>query len=207
MLKSLFLLTTTLALGSLAAAPVKIMALPFNITAPGTYELTANLVSVSGQGAVTINSPKVGAIIVDLEGYTISQTGTSTGVYVVSNATSSSITIRNGTLQNFPTGVVAGQAAATVYLSNIHLQSLILNNCTYAGVTFFLIGGSTINNCSFQKTNGSTALYGIEDFYGPGGNSYSNNSFDGNEQFELAVSSANNTPVILDHFHLEPATN
>jgi hypothetical protein len=45
------------------------------------------------------------------------------------------------------------------------------------------------------------AAYGIRDDASQGGNSYSNNRFDGNEATEMKLSSIG--AVVLEHFHLE----
>jgi outer membrane lipoprotein SlyB len=91
---------------STQAANIKIASLPFNIT--GTYVLSANL-SYPSQQNVAITIP--GAVILDLQGHTLSGGGgysIAVGIGTFAGSTiknSDPIIVQNGTLQNFGFGL------------------------------------------------------------------------------------------------------
>jgi hypothetical protein len=178
-----------------ATNPIKIFSLPFNITAPGTYQLASNLTCSIYGTAITINSTVAGKILLNLEGFTISQfpneTGFAGGIVVQANPTNSNITIENGTITNFGVGVLlnpSGTSAAPSYLSNVHLDSLTFfmpSVQTEAAVFLGQVSSSSVNNCSF---NGPVEISAIMDWYSKTGNSYSNNTFHiGNNNVALQV--------------------
>jgi hypothetical protein len=110
------LLTAALSLiisaNAVQAANIQISSLPFTISAPGTYKVTANLTCPAAETAITINSSIAGAIIVNLEGFTLNanpNTGSLvSGIQITGNSTASSITILNGNIVNFNVGIGAG---------------------------------------------------------------------------------------------------
>jgi hypothetical protein len=207
----LFLLTMALGLASSFGAPIQISALPFNITAPGTYVLTSNKSSVDP--AITINTSVAGPVVLDLGGFTIlsNNGGTSSGgVSVPANPTGSSITIRNGTIQGFYDGIQVQTGSATGYVSNIHIEKINLSNSRWAGVEFFQVNSSSIIDCSVTAPGGSgsaVSQWGIRDLSSEGGNRYVNISFDGNQFITLEVqengTNGTNGPSVLEHFHFE----
>jgi hypothetical protein len=93
---------------------IPISYLPFDITAPGTYVLTANLISTATRlnfegynGAINISGALMGPVVVDLKGFTLTGPGAnSIGIDIgaFSNGLTNTypITIRNGTLTKFP---------------------------------------------------------------------------------------------------------
>jgi hypothetical protein len=95
---------------STQAANIKIASLPFNIT--GTYVLSANLSYPSQQNvAITISTAIPGAVILDLQGHTLSGGGgysIAVGIGTFAGSTiknSDPIIVQNGTLQNFGFGL------------------------------------------------------------------------------------------------------
>jgi hypothetical protein len=159
--------------------------LPFNITVPGTYVLVHNL-SYSGTApAITITANLTGPVIVNLKGYAL--TGvlevTPIGVSVEGYAPSvSTITIENGTINNFETGVSAIASNAIVggawsnFLSGINIRNLVVTGAvnpqdTGAGVFLEAVNNSIISNCSLSGS------YGIRDHQSAGGNLYTNITF------------------------------
>ena len=168
---------------SAQSATTKITLLPFSITAPGTYQLASNLTCPAFGTAITINSPVAGKILLNLEGFTISQfpneTGFAGGIVVEANPTKSNITIENGTLTNFGVGVLinpSGTSNAPSYLSNVHLDNLTIfmpSVQSEAAVLLGQVSSSSVNNCIF---NGQVETGAIIDWYSKTGNSYSNNN-------------------------------
>jgi hypothetical protein len=183
---------------------IKISALPFNITAPGTYVLTSNLTSPItsyGVGAINISPAIAGSVVVDLGGFTLTgpgpwqSGGITIGVTIgVIGGTPNTypIRVRHGTIQNF------GIAVQTQAASNITINSVVFNLPTtsdaigIAGVMLNNTDSSIVNNCTFNlngATNGVT--YGITDYLSTGGNSYNNNTFV-NLYSDLVVCAGNN---------------
>jgi hypothetical protein len=169
---------------SAQSADIKISSLPFAITAPGTYVVTGNLSFQSQQGsAITIPSSLSGAVILDLNGFTLTGGGgISVGVGIGGGftgpfvANSHPITVRNGTLKNFAFGVWAETNVPTAPLTSIEVNNLtfFLSQPPAGNSTCVLFGGyvdsSSVTNCSFNN-----AAYGIQDVLSFGGNRYTNN--------------------------------
>jgi hypothetical protein len=168
-----------------SSTSIKISALPFNITAPGTYVLTANLASpltTYGLGAINISTPIAGPVVLDLKGFTLTGNGVySTGVSIGYNDTfgnTAPITIRNGTLTNFGYGVNVfsqGKYTSDITVNNIVFNpSLVVLGNGGCGVRFDGVNSSNVNNCIF---NG--AYQAVLDQGSLGGNSYNNDTFNG----------------------------
>jgi hypothetical protein len=92
---------------SAQAANIKISALPFAITSPGTYVLSRNLSFTTGNpgdSAISIASNIQGPVAINLNGFTISG-GVSSDRAITINATNEGpISIRDGTITNFGYG-------------------------------------------------------------------------------------------------------
>ena len=182
------------------AANVQITSLPFNITAPGTYVLTSNLswTQINGTPAITVATTVAGPVILNLEGFTLSTPGNENvagGVLVQSNPTNSKITIRNGTIEYFSTGVNAG--STTGYLSNIHIETITFVG-NREGISFRQVNSSTVSNCTFiAYLPIGGALNGISDSDSQGGNLYIDNYFDGYQNIEFQVNSGAGNPIVL----------
>jgi hypothetical protein len=167
---------------------IPISFLPFpTITAPGSYKVTSNLTCPADVTGITINSSKAGAIVVDLGGFTLNaypNMGSSvSGIQVTGNSTSSSITIQNGSINNFNVGLGAGviEDPEVTFWSNIHIKNIEATS-RRAGVSFAQINSSTIDGCTFHGGN-----WGIQDQLTNTGNSYNNNRFTGFEGTALEV--------------------
>ncbi len=80
-----------------------IPALPFTISTPGSYYVTTNLTVASGDG-ITIGASEV---TLDLMGFALQGGGSGFGVYV--NAAVTNVSVGNGTLLRWNTGVLAIQ--------------------------------------------------------------------------------------------------
>jgi hypothetical protein len=204
--KILFVLASALTLASSFAVPIPITAVPFAITAPGTYVLSSNLTSFASQPAITIDSPTAGQIILDLGGFTLQFNPNfgpgHSGIAIQSNSTSSNITIRNGTVQHFGVGVDVNPLA-TGFLSNIHINNITFTGDIPAGVQFHQVNSSSVTNCTFTQCS----FYGIRDLDTQTGNQYGYDAFNGETDFHgaaFAVSFFNlNSTVTLEHAHFE----
>jgi hypothetical protein len=100
-------------------ARTPISSLPFTVSAPGSYYVTANLFAVAGQNGITIAANNV---TIDLNGFTLFGSGGGSGEAIWSPAAQQNLVVRNGTVRNWPGSGVnfydAGSSLATV--ENIH---------------------------------------------------------------------------------------
>jgi hypothetical protein len=161
------------------AATTTITALPFNISAPGTYVLATDLTVPSlssGAVAITIyqsNFTPTGTIILDLGGHTI-HGGAFTGMRVSST---NYITIMNGTLDGFSDGidvVMGGGTFAHLLIDNITFKSTKNNT---SGITMSKTNGAVVSRCNFI----GPMYCGVSDHYSTVGSTFINLNFDGNQ--------------------------
>lgn len=162
--------------------PTVITQVPFVIIAPGTYVLASDLVDNSIQDAITISLPTPGKVILDLQGFTLINSipvGTvgdgGNGVVIKNNPTGSTITVRNGTIQEFFYDVLATSC------TNVHVEHLKLIGLAGAGaacVAFTDTSASSVDYCSFFGIPQGSPSFGILDEASQAGNSYSNDTFD-----------------------------
>jgi hypothetical protein len=183
---------------------IKISALPFTITAPGTYVLTGNLAGSGASGyatAIDIAPTTPGPVVVDLNGFTIDANGND-GVILYggypSVANAYPVTIENGTITNYLYGVYASYGGTPgVYMSDILVKNIVFDSSSVNGATAIYFGGvnsSSVNNCTIRNVPN-----GISDNNSALGNSYSNIAFV-NVPSPLFVhpSVATNSTVVLD---------
>ena len=191
--------------------PIQISSLPFNITAPGAYVLTNNLSYPStgfGTNPVAIGislSTAVGPIILDLQGFTITNTNPQNASECIRIQTGSQVlvqnplTIRNGTISNFSEGV-SDYLVYPITVTNVTFNVVTPTsdqNPPIWGVGLTGTSNSTVSNCHFTSTinlSGVQAI-GIYDYSGmaTGGNTYNNNTFT-NIFTPLTVSGAPGSP-------------
>ena len=169
---------------------IKISALPFNITAPGTYVLTGNL--TASVNAITVNAVVSGKVIIDLNGWTLTSLTNQSGIVVQS---SSNVTIRNGTLTGFGFGVYAG------FSKDVDIQKITFRNSLIIGCYFNGTNLSNVSNCTFINDQGGQAN-GIQDYDTQGGNHFNNNSFDGHQIWTIIV--WNSVPSIIEQYEVSP---
>jgi hypothetical protein len=184
-----------------ANAQFTISAVPYTITAPGTYVLSSNLTSFVPGAAITINSRTAGRIILDLGGFTLQLNPNNgpgyTGIAIQANPTASNITVRNGTVGNFHIGIDVNPSA-NGWLSNVHIDGMTFIGDVMACVQFQQVNSSSITNCTFDFGG----FYDILDGGSQGGNTYSDDFFSGPFYFggaAISVSPANN--ATLEHMH------
>jgi hypothetical protein len=196
---ALGLITNGTLMGKTPAIPIN--ALPFTITAPGTYVVTGNLTfSAPATGsyvtAITVPTSLSGPVVIDLGGFTLTAVtlpnqpledipvGVGIGAAANSPFVSNTypITVRNGTFHNFGLGVWAA-LNGTVTLTDLTVTNVTVTTDPPAvgygaggGISFAGVISSSVANCTF---NGLAQA--ITDEASPGGNTYSNNIFNGCE--------------------------
>jgi hypothetical protein len=169
------------------AAPIQIAALPFSILKAGTYVLAKNLACPAGLIAITINSASnafTGPVVLDLQGHTLSGAGGSTGIFVTQSPISTlipktpSITVQNGTITNFSTGIIAetpwrDELATNIVLNNLDItQSVSSSNVPGVGLFMGFLKGCVVSNCQFSNCD-----VGIQAIDCHEGNVFVNDSF------------------------------
>jgi hypothetical protein len=170
--------------------PVIITALPFTITAPGTYVLKNNLLFNSDPNgiAIQIETTVQGSVTLDLQGFTITgpnvasitpgeATAASVGVAIGGDTASRGITnqypiaIKNGTLTGFMTDVRAGDDGGAggipikpinaLAAKNLTLNTVKLNGTRQGvGFRFLTVNSTIIDSCTFQDAVSSGIVEG-----------------------------------------------
>lgn len=124
-------------------------------------------------GAITISGPIEGAVVVDLKGFSITNSNLSAesvGIKIQAPALTNGypVTIRNGTV-SFPFGLIDD------FVSNVTVKNITFTEAGQA-VTLNSVTNSTVNNCNFNATSSQSAS-GIIDNFSSGGNTYNKNNF------------------------------
>jgi hypothetical protein len=107
-----------------------IPAVPYNINSPGTYCLSANL-------STTVNGIGIYAddVVVDLNGHTIENlAGSGTWARGIYSSGHSNITIRNGTVRGFRTGVMLLSNATFTNSQGHVIEGLRVDRCMQEGI-------------------------------------------------------------------------
>ena len=149
-------ISSLLSMSGFAKTKTVIATVPFIIATAGTYVLAANLtLSGTGASAVTVNASNVA---IDLSGFTLAtsdQTASNTGITVSSTATN--VTIANGKITGFGTGVLlqgANEVVENLSLSNPGQGIEADNPCTSSVIRGCFITGNGLNEGVFL--NGCT---------------------------------------------------
>lgn len=142
---------------------------PFTIASPGVYCLVHDLASAATTGAaVTIVADNV---FLDLRGYTLDGSGAGTGTQAIgiSSFGRSGVTVTNGTIKGFHTGIEIASAPGT--RGNV-VRGVRADRNTSVGIS---VGGTgaVIRDNLVVETGGSTLLpnpraYGISAYGAPG---------------------------------------
>ena len=122
-----------------------ISAAGFDITQPGSYYLTRNITGVSGDSGISIAASNV---TLNLNGFAlIGSPGATQGVIVT--GTRSAVTVRNGTVRDWPSTGVDLDGASSALLDDVH----VLNN---GGTQVRLGRNSTARDC--QSSGGTLGI-------------------------------------------------
>lgn len=125
-----------------------ITALPFEITASGSYYLVTNLTGSAGTNGITI---KTSDVTLDLRGFALSGVGGSLdGIHIGVSAAHTNIVVRNGTVRNWGDDGVDGLNGVNCLFENLTLA----NNNAYG---IFAGSDSTIISC-LARSNGGRGI-------------------------------------------------
>lgn len=119
-----------------------------SINTPGSYVLTGNVGGTGGNG-IAISADNV---TLDLNGYAVSS-GFNTGNGIVIGSGLKGITVRNGLINGFSTGILISAVA-----SEIVLQDLLIREARTTGIQGTNVNGRSvrISRCSIYDTGAST---------------------------------------------------
>ena len=118
----------------------------FNISSEGSYCLTGNL-SIASGNAIAVAASNV---TIDLQGFELIGTGGTTGIFIAGGI--SNVTIRNGTIRNFTTGI-NGAGNSKVWVEKVRA----LNN----GVGIFVDVNGAVIDC-VAEANGGVGIAGAD---------------------------------------------
>jgi hypothetical protein len=132
-----------------------ISSVPYKITAPGSYYLTANLTATGNGAGITISADNV---TLDLNGFALIGGGSGSVAGINFPAAQKNILIRNGTVRGWTNGGINASNAANSVIQGIRLS----NNS--APSTFFNIAGlsvgkgSTVKDCFVANNSNSHGI-------------------------------------------------
>lgn len=127
----------------------EITAVPYTISSPGIYCLTANLSYASSSGAaITITTD---GVTVDLNGHTLSGSAPSNSASGVLATGSARLTVRNGTIKSFFAGVYVSGAGSNAHV----IERLRLWYNWHYGI-YVYGAGSVVRDCEVHYTGAST---------------------------------------------------
>lgn len=115
-----------------------ISSLPYTISSPGSYYVTANLTPPSGQGGITISASDV---TLDLNGFSLTGTGAAAAANaILINDTLKNIHVHGGGIRNWPGKAISAgtNTSTTVY------EDLRIHSCATGGI-------ASGNNCSVRR--------------------------------------------------------
>jgi parallel beta-helix repeat protein len=180
-MKTALSLAALLLLGIGAIAPAAhaagtISACPTTITSGGKWTVATNLTAAAGVNCITIT---VDRVVIDLQGYTITGSGFSSGV--IANGAHNNIIVANGTIIGFNQAI----NLSTNYTTVSHVTVM---NTGYSGID--ILGDYAVVADSQANSNGTYGIY-FQGNYNTVYNTPANN----NGQYGIAFlqSSSNNT--------------
>jgi hypothetical protein len=144
------------AISSLAQDPrTPISSLPYRITAPGSYYLTANLTATGNGAGIKISADNV---TLDLNGFALigGGSGSATGINVPS--AQKNILIRNGTVRGWTNGGINASNATNSVIQGIRLSNNSASS-TYFNIAGLSVGnGSTVKDCFVANNSNSSGI-------------------------------------------------
>ena len=119
---------------------------PYTISAANTsYRLTGNLTVPASTNGIVVNTP---SITIDLNGFSITGPGTSSGLPYGIYAVENGVTVENGTITGFGTGVEVGSFGI---VRNVHADA---NAFGISGGLNTVVEGCTANNSTAMSGDG-----------------------------------------------------
>jgi len=145
---------------------------PYKITSSGSYRLTGNLTAPANSDGINVTAANV---TIDLNGFSITGPGGSSGFYDGIDASGQSdVTVENGTLTGFGTGVQLGSLGIA---RNLHADA---NGMGIVAGNNTVIEGCTANNSTATGGDGIRCAAGC---------AISGNTATGNPNYGIACSS------------------
>jgi hypothetical protein len=145
-----------------ARAPIS--SVPYEISSPGSYYLTANL-NVSSGDAITIST---NGVTLDLNGFTLSSTdpdNTGSGLLLGGNGRRQNVTVLNGFITGsvgfgggyFGSGFASGIAYTGLAPYNVRVAGVSVSGCRLYGIYLNTGFSTVVESCTVQAVGG----YGI----------------------------------------------
>ncbi|MGH7133554.1 MAG: hypothetical protein ACREJO_16610 [Phycisphaerales bacterium] len=122
------------------------------ISQPGSYVLTGDI-AVNGAPAITIRASNV---TLDLNGFAVRRTAPGGGAAVYIDSASRNVTVRNGRIAGFETGVFADNSTASLLLEDLLVTGAAIVGMSLQGEYYL------VRRCTLLEVGGGTANpYGI----------------------------------------------
>jgi hypothetical protein len=131
-----------------------ISALPFTITQPGSYYVTANLMPASDENGIVVAANDV---TIDLGGFTLTGGGGSSGEGISASEARANIVIRNGTVRGWPGSGVNFYDSSS---SGVLVQSIHAAGNTFTGIG--LRNNSRATDCVAEGNSSYGILVGTD---------------------------------------------
>jgi hypothetical protein len=159
---------------------ISITSVPYTISTSGNYKLTKNLTYTGSSNAITVSASNV---VLNLNGFTLSGTGSSKTSIAIYDDGFSSVTLQNGTITGFAAALDCANASQ-ILVQNLTMFNnelgIDLNSCSYCAVQNCVmvgvgesVGGvgvvlnSTVANCVVKNCTISNSENGCNDSGGP----------------------------------------
>ena len=129
-----------------------ITSLPYTITQPGSYYLTADLVGVAGQNGITVGADDV---TIDLNGFTLrGAIGSLDGIFAAGIRTN--LTVRNGVVKDWGEEGIGG--------SGSEIRDALISDITVSGNsgTAIRINNGVVTNCNLVDNGAGLHILGGE---------------------------------------------
>lgn len=149
-----------------------ISSVPTNLTRSGSYYLTTNLTAGAGQNGITVSTNNV---TIDLNGFTLSGSGTDSGWGIYQSSTYKNLRVHNGKVLSWAKGTRGGiriegnngqvegvKVTKNYWGMSVGYGGMIVNCSAYDNDSYGIAGGlsSSISDCSsFYNANGGIAVY------------------------------------------------
>jgi hypothetical protein len=138
----------------LASAQTVIDALPYVISASGNYILDKSLTFLPGPGAQSAIAVNTSNVTIDLNGFYISKArnGDTSPTFGVFSNNRANITVKNGTIIGFQTGVAFDYLGGANINSNHLVDGVRFTNEQVTGIYLHHTTNCLIQNCSIAHT-------------------------------------------------------
>ncbi|MCC6660621.1 MAG: hypothetical protein IT437_07015 [Phycisphaerales bacterium] len=132
-----------------ATGPTMILSFPFTITKPGTYRVCSEILVTTPVVGLTINAD---GVVVDLEGHNLRQNGSPSPTTCI-QINSKSVTIKNGTISGWGSGIVGGSHVA---LERLRILDTGIGNGSGAAAQLGV--NSQVSDCALKNNERGLVL-------------------------------------------------